>query len=236
MQSFKTVLIFFAIFLLILVGASLFLGNPEGTTDALFNGMDEVFSELELNKDDILACVNEGKFDEKIANSMGEAESLGFTGTPASILLDMRTGNTAVLEGAFPFELLKEMTDKLLTEELNEGDVLFENADMGVKVEISKLDVSVSEEDHIRGSPQARIALIEYSDLECPFCSSFHGAALRFVLEYENEALWVYRHFPLVQLHPSSLRKAAVSECAAELKGEEAFWAVIDTYYLNLSQ
>ena len=236
MNSLKTVIIFFAIFLLILVGASLFLGNPEGTSDTLLTGLDEVLTELELNKDEVLTCVNEGTFDEHVRKNVQEATSFGFTGTPASILFDMETGNTAVICGAFPFEFLKEMTDRLLTEEFVEGDILFENNDLNVEVKISRLDVSLSEDDHLRGSNQARIALIEYSDLDCPYCASFHGAVLRFVVEYETEAVWAFRHYPLLQLHPGAARKAAVAECAGNLKGEEAFWAIVDTYYLNSTQ
>jgi len=82
----------------------------------------------------------------------------------------------------------------------------------------------VNDSDHIRGDKNARIALIEYSDLECPFCSRFHPTAQQVVDEYDGQVMWVYRHFPLDQIHAKARPAAEASECVAEVGGEEAFW------------
>lgn len=90
----------------------------------------------------------------------------------------------------------------------------------------------VGARDHIRGSPNAPVAVIEYSDFECPFCKRFHATLKQVVGEYDGRVRWVYRHFPLEQLHPVKARKAAIaSECAAEIGGNEAFWKFTDRYY-----
>ncbi len=95
----------------------------------------------------------------------------------------------------------------------------------------------VSSNDHIRGNPAAPVTLIEYSDFECPFCKKFHGTVKKLVEESKGQVRWVYRHFPLDQLHPGKARKEAVaSECAAELGGDEAFWKFTDRFFeLSLS-
>lgn len=86
--------------------------------------------------------------------------------------------------------------------------------------------------DHIRGNPDAPVTLIEYSDFECPFCKSFHPTAKRAVDESNGQVRWVYRHFPLDQIHPVKARKeAAASECAAELGGNDAFWKFADRFF-----
>ena len=86
--------------------------------------------------------------------------------------------------------------------------------------------------DHIRGNPDAPVALIEYSDFECPFCKRFHATVKQAVDESGGKLKWVYRHFPLDELHPIKARKeAAASECAAELGGNEAFWKFADRFY-----
>lgn len=86
--------------------------------------------------------------------------------------------------------------------------------------------------DHIRGNPSAPITLVEYSDFECPFCKRFHLTAKQLVDESNGQVKWVYRHFPLDQLHPVKARKeAAASECAAELGGNDAFWKFADRFY-----
>jgi len=85
---------------------------------------------------------------------------------------------------------------------------------------------SVSDQDHVRGDRNARIALIEYSDLECPFCKQFHKTAQRVVDEYDGQVMWVYRHFPLDNLHPKADKEADAAECA-----EDKFWAMTDKIY-----
>lgn len=86
--------------------------------------------------------------------------------------------------------------------------------------------------DHIRGDPAAPVTLIEYSDFECPFCKRFHPTVKRLVDESKGKMKWVYRHFPLDELHPLKARKEAVAaECAAELGGNDAFWKFTDRFF-----
>ena len=86
--------------------------------------------------------------------------------------------------------------------------------------------------DHIRGDPAAPVTLVEYSDFECPFCKRFHLTAKRLVDESKGQLKWVYRHFPLDELHPGKARKEAVaSECAAEIGGNDAFWKFADRFF-----
>jgi protein-disulfide isomerase len=89
----------------------------------------------------------------------------------------------------------------------------------------------VSEDDHVRGDRNARIALIEYSDLECPFCKSFHSTAQQVVDEYDGQVMWVYRHFPLDQIHAKADKEAEAVECANELAGNDGFWALLDKIF-----
>lgn len=91
----------------------------------------------------------------------------------------------------------------------------------------------VSEDDHIRGSRDAEVFIVEYSDLECPFCARFHPTAKQAVDEYEGKVAWVYRHFPLSTIHPKAIPAAIASECVAELGGSEAFWAFTDYIFEN---
>ena len=86
--------------------------------------------------------------------------------------------------------------------------------------------------DHIRGNPAAPVTLVEYSDFECPFCKSFHPTVKKLVDESGGRVRWVYRHFPLDEIHPVKARKeAAASECAAELGGNDAFWKFADRFF-----
>lgn len=83
----------------------------------------------------------------------------------------------------------------------------------------------VSKEDHIRGPKDAKITLIEFSDLECPFCKRFHDPMKQLVAAFPKDVAWIYRHFPLDQLHSKARREAAASECASE---QGKFWEFVD--------
>ncbi len=96
--------------------------------------------------------------------------------------------------------------------------------------QVSKIP-EVTSEDHIKGNRDAKVYLIEYSDLECPFCSKFHPTAQQVVDEYGDDVAWVYRHFPLDQLHSKARPAAQASECVAEVGGEDAFWAFSDEIF-----
>lgn len=85
--------------------------------------------------------------------------------------------------------------------------------------------------DHIKGNPNAPIKIVEFSDLECPFCARFHPTMTRLIEEYDGQVAWVYRHFPLDSIHSKARKEAEASECAAELGGNTAFWAYVDRLF-----
>lgn len=91
----------------------------------------------------------------------------------------------------------------------------------------------VSKEDHIRGNPDALVKLVEFSDLECPFCKRFHPTMQRIMDEYgeDGRVAWVYRHFPLDSIHSKARREAAAAELAGELGGNEKFWEYVDKIF-----
>lgn len=97
----------------------------------------------------------------------------------------------------------------------------------------------IGTDDHIRGNPSASVKIVEYSDLECPFCKAFHPTLQMALEEYGNDVAWVYRHFPLDQLHSKARTEAVASECAAEQGGlssflgtrNELFWKYVDRFF-----
>lgn len=98
------------------------------------------------------------------------------------------------------------------------------------EAQVAKI-VPVTKDDHIKGSLDAEVFLIEYSDLECPFCAKFHPTAHQILDEYDGKVAWIYRHFPLDQLHSKARPAAEASECIADLGGNDAFWTFIDEVF-----
>ena len=91
----------------------------------------------------------------------------------------------------------------------------------------------IEDSDHIRGNPNAPVKIIEYSDMECPFCKRFHSTMQQVMDEYgkDGKAAWVYRHFPLDSIHSQARTEAVASECANRLGGNDAFWKYTDRFF-----
>lgn len=90
---------------------------------------------------------------------------------------------------------------------------------------------SITARDHVRGNPDASVKIVEYSDTECPYCKRFHETMKQATAEYGDKVAWVYRHFPLDQLHSKARTEAVAAECANELGGNDAFWKYIDRFF-----
>ncbi len=86
---------------------------------------------------------------------------------------------------------------------------------------------------YIDGKEGTRYTLLEYSDLECPFCKRhFQAGTIKALVDkYPNQINHAFRHFPL-QIHASAQISAEALECAAELEGTEGYydlaWAIFN--------
>ncbi|MEO6574883.1 MAG: DsbA family protein [Polyangiaceae bacterium] len=80
---------------------------------------------------------------------------------------------------------------------------------------MSRLTPPVNSGDHILGDPGALVTLVEYGDYECPFCRSAHLVVQTVLPRLGNQVRYVFRHFPLTQLHPRALPAALATEAAA---------------------
>jgi len=138
-------------------------------------------------------------------------------GTPYSIIIGSNGVKTKI-GGAATYENVKKIIDEVIAGKVTtpyKGEA-----------------PAVSETDHILGNPTtAQVTIIEYSDFECPYCKAYNTTLNKIVSESNGNIAWVYRHFPLVQIHANALEKAAASDCVAKLKGNDAFWKYKDLLF-----
>ncbi len=95
----------------------------------------------------------------------------------------------------------------------------------------TQISLTLSEDDWVRGDANAPITIVEFSDFDCPFCQRHHDTMNQLIAQYDGQVNWVYRHFPLTQLHPDAVKKANAAECAGGLGGEDSFWAYADAIF-----
>ncbi len=91
-------------------------------------------------------------------------------------------------------------------------------------------DISVNENDHIKGSPNGVITLVEFSDFQCPACKAYAPILSELSRQFPDDLRIVYKHFPLRSIHPGAEPAARASEAAA-LQGR--FWDMHDILFEN---
>src|SRR5258705_322367 len=91
----------------------------------------------------------------------------------------------------------------------------------GKRAAMNNLPVPVNERDHILGAPNAAVTVVQYGDYESPDCRKMHQAIERMIQPLLNTVRLVYRHFPVVKVHPHALRAAEAAEAAA---AQDKFW------------
>ena len=201
---------------------SLAANNPSGSgaADAGDNNepslnVVELAASVGVDKSKVESCINSGETSKEVNDDYQSGVKAGVTGTPANYILNLKTNQYVQLRGAVPYTEVKSAIDGLLN-----GTA----SDLTANTNLDK----PSENDKIKGNKNAQLALIEYSDYECPFCKRFHPTVNQTLSEYGDKIMYVYRHFPLSQIHPNAQKLAEAGECVLKLGGEQKFWAYTD--------
>jgi len=89
----------------------------------------------------------------------------------------------------------------------------------------------VSDGKHIYGDLAARFTLVEFSDIECPYCKRFHDTPKQIVDASKGNVNWQWKHMPLDFHNPAALKEAVAAECISEQKGNRGFWVFINDMF-----
>ena len=80
----------------------------------------------------------------------------------------------------------------------------------------------------IRGNPAAKVTVINFDDLECPYCARMHQSLFPSTLaRYKDKARFIYKDFPLAELHPWAIHAAVDANCLAAQSGD-VYWSYVD--------
>jgi protein-disulfide isomerase len=92
----------------------------------------------------------------------------------------------------------------------------------------SRLTPPVSERDHAVGPDDAPVTLVEYGDYECPYCRMAHQIVKAAQRELKGQLHFVFRNFPLAEIHPHARHAAQAAEAAA---AQGKFWEMHDMLF-----
>src|SRR6476620_2679481 len=94
-----------------------------------------------------------------------------------------------------------------------------------------QLKTTVSEQDHSQGPAGAPVTLVEYGDYECPHCGRAHPIVQHLQRRLGKSLRFVFRNFPLTEIHTHAFHAAEAAESVAARVGEDAFWCTHDAIY-----
>ncbi len=197
----------------------------QGKYKSFEDAMSALAKEAGLDAKKLVSCMNSGEKQAVVQADTAEGEKLGVSGTPGFFV------NGKLLAGAFPFESFKEIIDKEIagtgsTDPADYSQTLQDAAREGGFVPVPKA-VSVGTAS-TKGTSGAPVTVIEYSDFQCPFCARAFPTVQQILREYSGKVQFVYKHFPLVTIHPRAQKTAEASECA---KDQGKFWEFHDKLF-----
>ena len=80
----------------------------------------------------------------------------------------------------------------------------------------------------IRGNPNAKVTVVNFDDLECPFCARMHQELFPATLDrYRNQVRFIYKDDPLTDLHPWAMHASVDANCLADQSGT-VYWTYVD--------
>lgn len=194
-------------------------GNSNVATDDV-DPIEQIVLDIDVNLDQFKECQANSDFADEIQNDTNAGQAGGITGTPGFIIGTFdQDGNVTgeVVSGAQPFSEFSKVIDSYLDGSGN-GDI----------------DTTIDDDPILGDLNSAKVAIVEFSDFECPFCQRHHQTAYKDIVSNyvdTGDAVIVYRDFPLSFHEPKASEAAEAANCVFEVAGDEAFFEFSELYY-----
>lgn len=178
-------------------------------------------------------CIDSKAKAATIEQSLAEGQKLGITGTPSFQFVRVATNEGFPLVGAQPYDQFANLIDALVAGKKPEQPQAQANPPGDQKIPVWATAEGLKPDpkrpgydmagDEIRGNPDAKIVVVEFSDFQCPFCRR-HVQETQPTLDKTfvdtDKIFWVFKNFPL-SIHPQAPAAAVAAECAAD---QNKFW------------
>jgi len=190
------------------------------TTTPTDSTITSLVEEIEVDTNEFEECVANNDFEDEIQKDMSDGQSAGITGTPGFVVGKLNSDGQVegvVISGAQPYTSFKAEIDKYLS---GSGE--------------STAKVSIDDDPYLGDKDKVKVALVEFSDFECPFCQRFHGDTFdQIISDYvdSGEIIYVYRDFPLSFHEPKASEAASAANCVQKVAGNEKYFEFSKLYY-----
>jgi protein-disulfide isomerase len=90
------------------------------------------------------------------------------------------------------------------------------------------VSIQVLDSERIKGNKEAKVTLIEYGDFQCPSCAAYYPLVGSLLQDFPDDLRFIYRHFPLTQIHKNAMPAAIAAEAAGK---QDKFWEMYDLLF-----
>lgn len=188
--------------------------NSDKAANQIKNVAIEYAKKLNLNIDQFSSDFDSEELQKKLETKISEGHAIPITYTPTFFLNGTRIDNP---RGYDEFKTI-------ITETINGKPVPV--ASDGE----TKIPNTINSDDWIQGNKDSKIVLIEYSDFQCPACASYFPITKKLTEEFSDKIVFVYRHYPLVNIHPYAEPMARAAEAAGK---QGKFWEMYELIFAN---
>lgn len=218
-----------------------FFNNSQQLTDLpqpdLDNALVRLTNEVEIDEEAMRECLASGRYAGAVSADLAEGQRLGVNGTPGFFV------NGYPVPGAQPYEVFQQVIALAEAGRLAEAYSQTTGPNDGkaqataTALAARPVDVPLGDEP-AKGSPNAPITIVEYSDFQCPFCLRHFQQTLPQLQTYidAGQVRYVFKDFPIHSIHPQAQKAHESARCARELGGDEAFWTMHDLLFVNQQQ
>lgn len=213
-----------------------FFNNNQQLTDLpqpdLDNMLIRLTNEVEIDEEAMRECLASGRYTDAVNADLAEGQRLGVNGTPGFFV------NGYPVPGAQPYDVFQQVIALAEEGRLAEAYQSQPDANNNPPPQAGQpVTVPLSDEP-AKGSPDAPITIVEYSDYQCPFCLRHFQQTLPQLQSYMDagQVRYVFKDFPLHSIHPQAQKAHESAHCARELGGDEVFWTMHDLLFINQAQ
>ena len=182
---------------------------------------------------------NDPTIKQEIDKDVAESQQIGVSGTPTFFINGYQLPSTdpdtigkmveAARTGGDVGASIAEIRQRMLDQQMNERKRQQEQAAM----EASKVWEISLDGSPVRGDSKAPVTIVEFSDYQCPYCAGSEPLLKQVLDAYPGKVRLVYKHFPLVAIHPNA-KPAALAAVEAQQQGK--FWEMHDVLFQNYNQ
>jgi predicted PurR-regulated permease PerM/protein-disulfide isomerase len=200
------------------------------TQESVREEMIKAAKSVGIAKSDFATCLDSKKHEPSIQDAVTVAQKSGVRGTPTFFVIKRTYGDDDRIVSETQTKIIGAREQSVFEQVIKDGK---EPEGQSEYDSTYGEAITLSDTDHWLGPQRASVIIVEYSDIDCPFCKRAKPIIDDFLAQHPEYA-FVYRHSPIASLHPFAEYKAQATECAYELGGgtiaeqKTAFWKFLD--------